>query len=276
MTRMVKRGTSTAAVAALAVLAAAPAAVQAQSAKDVLETALERYEQRMEGVDNYTIVQQVMGFESTTYMERVERDGHTIFVPRSQMGSDAAKRVPQSPYTSIGKLAERARLEGTREVDGESCHVVVADDLEGTELAESFGQEGSFQPKSITFLVDTDDYLVRQMHLEGTSTAQGEPQDVTFDAHMRDYRDVQGVVHPFRMDVSVEGMSGGMSEQDRQQMKQAMEQMKNMPEQQRQMMEQMMGDQLEQMEQMLATGAMDFSVEVKEIRVNEGPPGGGS
>lgn len=276
MTRKLTRRTSTAAALALAVLATGPAALQAQSAQEVLETALERYEQRMEGVQNYTVVQQVMGFRSTTYLERVEREGHTLFVPRSQMGSEAARRAPGNPYTSVEKLAERARLEGTREVDGETSHVVVADDLEGTDLAESFGQEESFQPRSVTFLVDTDDYLIRGMRLEGTATSGGETRDVTFDTRMRDYREVEGVVHPFRMDVSVEGMSGQMSEQQRQQMRQALEQMKNMPEQQRERMQQMMGDQLERMEQMLATGAMDFSVEVEEIRVNEGPPGDGS
>jgi hypothetical protein len=48
--------------------------------------------------------------------------------------------------------------------------------------------------------------------------------------------------------------------------------MEQMSDQQRAMMEQMMKPQLEQMERMLQAGQMEFSMEVKELRVNTGPP----
>ena len=264
---------------ALAALLAAPAAAPARAAQEVLETALERHEQRMEGVENYTVVQDVMGFEATTYFERMEREGHAFFVPRQQMGSEAAQRAPENPYAALEELAARATLAGTEQVDGEACHVVVVTDLEGTEFQRSMGGEGEFDPEKATFLVDTDDYLVRGMRLEGTTSAQGgQPSDFSFDARFADYREVKGMVHPFRIEVSVEGAGGQMTpeqrEEARQSLQQMRQQMENMSEQQRQMMERMMGDQMERIEQMLASGAMDFSVEVKELRVNEGPPQG--
>ena len=277
--RSTARASLAASALALAALLAVPAAAPAQSAQEVLETALERHEQRMEGVQNYTVVQAVMGFESTTYFERVEREGHAFFVPRQQMGSEAAQRAPENPYAALEELAARATLAGTEQVDGEACHVVEVTDLEGTEFQQSMGTEGEFDPETATFLVDTDDYLVRGMRLAGTTSAQGgQPTDFSFDARFTDYREVKGMVHPFRVQVSVEGVGGGMTpeqrEEARQSLQQMRQQMENMSEQQRQMMERMMGDQMERIEQMLASGAMDFSVEVKELRVNEGPPQG--
>lgn len=274
------RGPLAACALALAALLAAPAAAPAQSAQEVLQTALERHEQRMQDVQNYTVVQEVMGFESSTYFERVEREGHVFFVPRQQMGSEAARRAPENPYAALEELAARATLAGTEQVGGETCHVVEVTDLEGTELQQSMGAEGDFDPEKATFLVDTDDYLVRGMRLQGTTTAGqgGQPRDFSFDARFTDYREVKGMLHPFRIEVSVEGAGGQMSAEDREQARQSLrqmrQQMENMTEQQRQMMERMMGDQMERIEQMLATGSMDFTVRVKELRVNEGPPEG--
>lgn len=274
MRRKTRRAARAAAALALAALVTVPAALGAQSAREVLETALERYEERMEGVQNYTVVQEAMGFESTQYFERVERDGHVLFVPRQQMGSEAARRGGENPYVALEQLADRATLQGTESVEGETCHVLTVDELQDTDLYGEMSGEG-FEPERLTLLVDTDDYLIRGMRVQGTATMQGQPRDVTTEVRMLDYREVEGVVHPFRMEVSTEGLGAQMTEQQRQQMRQAMEQMENMPEEQRQMMERMMGDRLEQMEQMLASGAVDFTMTVKEIRVNEGPPSGG-
>jgi len=38
-------------------------------------------------------------------------------------------------------------------------------------------------------------------------------------------------------------------------------------------MERMMGGQLEHVQEMLSSGAMDIAVQVKDVRVNAGPPG---
>ena len=48
-----------------------------------------------------------------------------------------------------------------------------------------------------------------------------------------------------------------------------------MPEQQRQMAERMMSGQMERMETLLSQGTMDMTLQVTEVRVNEGPPESG-
>lgn len=269
-----------AALFTLALLPAVPGGVHAQSGEEVLRTALERQEARMEGIDNYTIVQDVMGFEATTYFERTEVDGQSVFVARTQMGSEAAQRAPENPYGNFAELASRASLEGNESVDGEDCYVVAVTDLEGTDLFGPTGQgeDAAFEPQRAVFYVDTDDYLIRQMTLHGTSTMQGSSQEASFTAHFQDFREVEGMIHAFETVVTTEGFGAQMSEEDMEQMRRSMEearaQMENMPEAQRKMMESMMGGQFERMEQMLASGSMDFTVTVKELRVNEGPPGG--
>ncbi|MDX1568612.1 MAG: hypothetical protein R3223_12475 [Longimicrobiales bacterium] len=255
--------------------------LRAQSGGEVLETALERYQERMEGVENYTVVQQVMGFESVTYFERTEVDGQSVFVPRSENGPGAAESTPQNPYADFRELADRADREGTEVVNGEESHVVTVTDFEGVDFwnPADGGQMGSFTPERASFYIDTDDYLVRRVTIEGATRLQGEDRDITVTADFRDYRSVDGFVHPFVLDVSVEGLTGGMSPEERRDLEESLEEMRTqleaMPEQQRQMAERMMSGQMERMETLLSQGTMDMTLQVTEVRVNEGPPESG-
>jgi ClpP class serine protease len=63
-----------------------------------------------------------------------------------------------------------------------------------------------------------------------------------------------------------------MSKQQRQQMKQMMEKMKNMPEQQRERMQQMMGGQMDMLKQMMSDEPM--VIEVQNVSVNANLPDG--
>lgn len=271
---------------AAAILTAAVVAVvlatdlAAQSAADVLRTAVEKHHARMEGVENYTVVQEAMGFETTTYLERTTVDGESVFLPRSSSGSEVGKRAPSNPYATLTELAERASLEGTEAVDGEECHVVSITDFSGVDLSGfgMAGQDESWTPERMKMWIDTEEHYLRKMTAQGTAAMGGEPQPMSFTAHLMDYRTVKGVVHPFRTRVSIEGMGQQISRKDQEEARKSLEQLRErmaeMPPQQREMMKKMMGGQLERIEKMLASGAMDITVDVKEIRVNEGPPKG--
>lgn len=258
-----------------------PAAAPAQSAQDVLQRAIDQHRSQTEHIDNYTVVQTVMGFETTTYFEKETVDGEPVFVPRMNLGSEAGEQVPANPYRLYSTLAERARLEGTETVDGEECHVIVVTDFSGTEMASpGAASSGEWTPERMQMFVDTDEHLSRKMVFEGTVTENGDRRPVSFTVHLRDYREVEGLVHPFRMEMTTQGLSPQISEEERAQMRQSMEQMREqmaqMSPEQREMMERMMGGKMEKMEKMLTSGAMDVTVEVQEIRVNEGPPSEGS
>lgn len=263
-------------VALVAVLAAGvPVPIAAQSGPEVLRTAVERYEARHDGIDDYTVVQSVMGFETTTYFERDTIDGRVVFLPQSTTGSDAAQRVPESPWASFAAMEERAVHAGFETVDGVRAHVVEITDLEGIDVWSPQATGAEFQPETLRLLLGEDDYLVREMRMTGSVTAQGGPQSVTFTARFSDYREVDGLTHPFRSEINIEGLQSQLSEEEMASMREMMEQMQDMPEAQRQMMRQMMGDQFEQIERMMTEGTMDVTVEVTEVRVNAGPPGNG-
>lgn len=263
-----------------------PTPLAAQDAQEILEEARDRYRSQIEDVDDYRVTQTVMGSETTTYYEKETVDGQPTFVLKDLQAqglidpedSDMRDQLA-SPFRLYAELGERASLAGTETVDGESCYVLEVSDLSEEDL-ETFGGSASDQwtPKSLTVYMDEDDYLVRRFVLEGDVTQGGESQTATFTADLRDYRTVDGLTHPFLMEVSTEGFTMGMSPEERAQMKENLQQMQekmaNMPPQQRKMMEKVMGGQMQKMMKMMASGALGFTVEVKELEVNAGPPTG--
>jgi hypothetical protein len=256
----------------LAASVSAPPAA-AQSAQNVLRTAFETYEGRVAGIENYTVVQETMGVRVENYFEKTLVDGRPVF-----RTPDEADEGTGDYYSKLDRHGQHARLDGRETVQSEDCYVLVFDDLSQIQLDEGFEPEqGDFHPRKGIFLIDTDDYVVRRMTLEGEYEHEGTTHPSTMVVHMQDYRTVDGMLYPFRTVVTVEGLPpSGMSEQDLQEARESyaelQKQMEQMSDQQRAMMEQMMKPQLEQMERMLQAGQMEFSMEVKELRVNTGPP----
>jgi len=252
--------------------AAAAQSAAAQSAKEILMTSLEEYEGRMEGIENYTIVQETMGFETSITFVRTEVEGRTVFVPKGQEGASSAGM--STFYRMYPKIAERAELEGKASVDGEQCHVVVVD-LSGLDLDQemAMGDRGDFIPKKGKLYVDTDDHLIRKMEMEGEITADGKTRPMTAVTVLSDYREVEGMLHPFQVHITATGLSAGMSEEDAEEARKGLEEMERnlegMDASQRAMVERMMGGQMEKLRKMLETGQFEITTITKEVRVNE-------
>lgn len=267
-------------------VAAPPVTAHAQSAGEILGTALDRYEARMEGIDNYTVTQQVMGFTTTTHFEKETVDGRPVFrVASTSFQGETTEpsgglddETVTNPYRLLPELVERATLDGSETVDGLATWAVSIDDFSGLDFGSPAGGEGEFRPTRGTFYLDKDEYLLRQMRVEGEMEREGETTPVTMLARMADYREVEGLLHPFRIHMRLEGISGALSDEERaemqQQMEQLQQQLESMPESQREMAEGMLGPQLERMREMLSSGTMDMTLQVTELEVNEGPPGG--
>jgi len=242
-----------------------------------MQTTLDRYEQRMKGVDDYTVTftSSLMSGDYTVYYEKKMVDGHTVFVaPREDSDAQAASQWA-NPYEVLPKIAERARLKGHASVDGHDTFVIQVDDLSGLDFGqEALGQNGEAQlaPKSMTMNLDSKEYLIRRMQMDGTVTREGKTNPVHVDAHMKDYRSVKGLVQPYAMDMTMTGLDAAISEADRAEAKAWMARLDSMPAEQRKMMEQMMGPQLQRMKEMLESGKVDVSIRVKDVKVNAGPP----
>ena len=258
----------------LAVLLALPSGAIAQSAKKILMTSLEEYEQRMEGIENYTVVQETMGFETElTFVRTKDDEGRTVFVLKGQ--EDANSGGMSNFYRMYPKIAERAELEGRESVDGEQCHVVAINDFSGLDLNQemAMGEQGSFVPKTGLLYVDTDDHLIRKMQMEGEITRDGQTSPMTAVTVLSDYRDVEGMLHPYLLNITATGLAAGMSEEDAEEARKSLAEMEKnlegMDDTQRAMVERMMGGQLDKMRKMLESGQFEITVVTKEVRVNE-------
>lgn len=265
---------------AVATGTAPTAPVQAQDAQDILQTALDRYVERTEGVENYTIT--YGGFmgsgDFTTYHEKEVVDGFPIFRPVSVEGLPDESSSDWDPYRQFPEIAERAEYRGTEEIDGVNAHLVSIDDFEGLDFTPPNAGAGEFEPETMTLWIDGADWLIRRMRIEGTAEIEGEEKPLTMVASMRDYRTVEGMPFPYETAIAVEGAmaASGMSEEDaaeaRQQLAEMKAQMENMPEQQREMMERLMGPQMENLEKMVGSGTFEMTLTVKDLKVNTGPP----
>ncbi len=227
----------------------------------------------MSGVENYTVVQEVMGVEVTNYFEKRMVDGRPVFELQDKYGSGEQDELGDMYYAFMD-VAKQAKVEGEEKIDGQDCHVLLIDDFSGLDL----GQEGEddFEPKEGLFYLDSDDYVLRRMVMDGTIETDGQKKPVKLDAYFEDYREVDGMLHPFVMRMNMSGLQGSMSQEEIDEARKNLEEMKKqlaeMPESQRAMVEKMMGSQMENLEKMVNEGSMEFTITVKELRVNKGPP----
>lgn len=180
-----------------------------------------------EDVDNYMMKTDTY----TTYYKKEEGGGPFDFRSAVQvsgqgrpMGADAMQNQADQ-YAKIGEIGSYA---GTETVNGTECHVIRVS--EPGQLDESLRTASE-----VTYFIGVGDNYMRRMSLRGM-TPQGDG-GMTMD--MKDYRTVDGVSLPFRMEIRMD-----VSEEQRKQMEQMKKQMENMPEAQRESMEKMMGDQM--------------------------------
>jgi hypothetical protein len=260
-----------------------PAAVRVADpeAAAILEAALARYEERARGIENYTVRQSAMGIESTVYFEREMVDGTPRF--RSRLVEAMGREIPsefesgEDPYAALSALAGRTTLSGTETVDGHRTHVLVVEDFSSlpglTPDAEGV-RDADFD--RATLYLDAENYVIRKMVMEGSMEREGERLPVTVTGVFEDYRDISGMLHPFRTVMTMDGMAPAASGADMEEARRGLAEMRSrlesMPPAQREMMERAIRPQMEQMESMMGGGGMEMVIEVLEIRVNTGPP----
>ena len=300
-------------------LLARPAA--AQTGSEIVKEAMRRAEDRTRDVENYTIVQEMgVGGEASVYFERDTIDGRPVFVivpPHVVMQRAAEKQGHKTPTLddpgiqqslmqmgmksaldqiqkndsseltvidplAAGELADRVRLIGREQIDRHETYVLVADDLSDLEFARQSIDDGDFEIRMITVYVDAEDFVTRKAIIEGVMHQDGQTIPVEMESRFEDYREVDGMLHPFRTVFSSSGMAAALSEDDLKKMEEAKKQMAEMqeelakmPEAQRSMVESMMKKQMAKVDDMFANfeaGAIEMVIEVIELRVNAGPP----
>lgn len=272
------RGLASFALAA-SVLAPAATPVAAQNAGEIIDRMLDAYEARTEGVDDYTLVQRFMGFETVSYFVKEMEDGRPVFRLQESTAGDM-EMEEAGPGTldeiyAIGEEFKRNAEYGGREtVAGVDVHVLDITDLESTSFGRSMAQDSQFRPVSGRIYLDAETYVPRRMVFDGELTNPEGTHQVTSTMDLEDYRDHQGMLIAHRTVMTIEGLGAAIDEEARAQFEQMEEELANMPPEQRQMVEAMMSEQLEQFRAMMEGDdqPMVVEVEVQEVRVNAGPP----
>jgi hypothetical protein len=263
-----------------ATIVAAPAT--AQQAKDIMNTAVEKYEQRMKGIENYTVVQDILGTAITTYFERSTVDGRTVFVPsRSSIGGGGSSAGTVDPYREMSRIVDRAKYEGRKDIDGLAVHAIRIDDPQDLDFGQSIArsQQGAdFTIDNMMMYLDTKDYVIRRVEMAGTMARDGKSNPITMTMDFTDYRSVEGMLHPFRTTLRMEGIAeaANISDKDLEKARASLDKleadMAKMSDSQRQMMQRVMGGQLEKLRALVQSGGTEMQMEVTELHVNAGPP----
>jgi len=266
------------ALGALTLIAASPA--RAQDASEIIDRMLEEYEARAQGIDDYTLVQTFMGFETVSYLVKEMEDGRPIFKLQNVTAREMDLEEPgpgslDQIYAVGDDFKDKAEYMGRESVNGFDTHALEITDLEGTELGQQIGQGAEFHPVRGRLYLDTDSYVPRRMIFEGELTNDEGVHSVTATMELEDYRDHQGLLVAHSTVISVEGMGAAIDAEARAQFEAMERELENMSPEQRRRVEAMMSQQLEQFRAMMAgeDEPMVIEVRVASVRVNAGPPG---
>ncbi len=253
-------------------LASTTTVAKAQDASQIIQRALQVYEDGAKNTDNYRITATTMGFESKTLMKKQIVDGHPVFFPAQVDASMSSKW--ESPQNWFRQIADRAKYEGSEEVDGRRCHVVSIDNFEGLDLNPGVESEGEFQPTWMALVLDTESLLPRSMRMKGNLVVDGDTRPMSLEALMTDYREINGMYHPFRIVIEADGIMGpgGASEEDMAEAQESLAELEknleDMSDQERAMVERMMGPQMERLREMIGTGKLKIEMVVTAIEPN--------
>ena len=282
--------TRTCATLAIGALTIVPP-LEGQSAQEILQTALERNDSRTESVYNYTVVHEFLGFVSESYFERTDVDGRWVFAPRITATDLGGSRVRQEganhlgisawsdPFGHLSRWSNAATSEGTETVGGVLNWVVRIDDFTGSEWGLTPGTyaDGVFQPQIGRLYLDTRTYLVNRFDVSGTFLQQdGVARPVRIVADLTDYRTIDGLTHPFALDLEIFGI-GVQSDEGAAAaalLEELQRQLESLGDEDRATVQSQVDAQLALYEARLAGATpLTLSARVREIRVNEGPLG---
>ena len=267
--------------AALAVAVVVPTVASAQSAGEIIDRMMSEYAERAEGIDNYTIVQETMGMTMNSYFVKEMVDGHPIFrMQNTTMGGMSTGGAQPGNdlddfYAMAEELKTRASYEGRQSIDGVDVHVLDMGSLEGLGFGETDTEDMDFKPKQGTIYIDAETYAPRRFEMDGEMTNSEGVHQVSSIVSMDDYREIEGMLFPFRTTVAFDGLGAAIDDETRAQFEEMKKELENMPEAQRRMVESMMADRFPEFEAMMSgeSSGMTIGVTVSEVRVNTGPGG---
>ncbi len=267
------------ATAVVVLTGALPPAIVAQSAAEIVERMLSEYERRSAAVENFSVIQDVMGLETVSYFEKEIVNGRPVFRLRHSIAGgmeiDSSDQGGLDAIYAMGdELARRARYEGRTEIGGYDVHVLEISDLTGMGFGQSVTPDSEFAPTLGRIFLDVDTYAPRRLEFQGEITNEQGVHEVNTTLDMGDYREVEGMLVAYRTVFTMEGLGAVIDPETRARFEQMQRELEDMPAEQRRMLESMMAGQLDQFRAMMSDDDAPMTVEliVREVVVNAGPP----
>jgi len=177
-------------------------------------------------------------------------------------------------------------VEGSEEIAGHDTWVLGVTDLAALDLPDA----ADFDPTGLTLHIDKDLYVVREVSLSGDFEMDGEVVSLSMETRFEDYREVDGLLHPFRTATLIRGMESTFSDEERaglaqmgplmeERMKEIEAALADVSPEQRAAVERMLRQQMPQTRQMMtqaeamaAEQPTEIMAQVVELRVNRGRP----
>jgi len=181
-----------------------------------------------------------------------------------------AARSAEEDARGMAAFTAKARLIGTETIDGRPAFHLRAEDMNQVQQAD--GQTYVLDDASVW--IDAAEYVPLRSKIEGVATSAGESRPVALESLNKDFRRVSGstMFEPYRQVLRVTGL---MSPEQQQEMREASAklaemdaQLAQLPEGQRQMVMKQMGPQLDMMRNMASGGAIEMETIVHQIIVN--------
>ncbi len=264
---------------AFALLATLCATLDAQSVSDIVERMYDSYERQAQRVDNYQLVQSMMGIETTSYFEKQVVNGRPVFrMVDGDMGglnfSLGDEEAGVGDFFLWGEeLKEHGRYGGTEQIGASTVHVLIVDDLSALDIEQpSTPDEMQFEPKTARLYVDERMMVPRRMEFSGDAITDRGPAEVRVRVDLDNYLPIEGLLIPYQTTVRIEGLGAALDDETRAQLQEMERQLADLPPDQREMMERMLGPQMEQIRQMMAGGgdAMTMEIRVVDVAINAG------
>ncbi len=245
-----------------------------QQAAEILEEARSHHEASIANIDDYVVEYE---HHEASFVKRYD-NGRPYMAAHSEPrmdtefeGAAGAEDTDLFSPETFQMMKERARYQGTEEVDGYAVHVLFIDELEGFIEDDEDMDETA---REMHLYVDTDNFLMRKMKFKVEANIDGEIRMIEPVMYFRDYQEFEGMPIALEQVTMVTGISDMISDEERAEIEAAFEEMEReleqMPEGQRQMVEQMMGGQMEEMKEMLESDQWEHTMRVTNVRVNVG------
>ncbi len=244
-----------------------------QEARRVLDQMLEQYRESVADIDGYVV-------ETDSYTAHYTKTDSEwpSFSMRVDPKPGAPRQIAQAASVSdpslfdrdaFQKLRENAVYAGRQTVDGRSMHGIRAERIEGLFPTNDV----SSTVENLLLVVDEEtldiDRMQARIQMPGPG---GRTQTVTARVRFEDYRTVDGLRLPFLTTVRMDGLGDGISEADRERVRQALRQLEQVPPEQRAMVESMMQGQIEQARKVLEGEPVTIETVIRQVRVQTGTP----